>query len=168
MTRQEAFVTRLRRHRQRSRVSLEEIASATRIRHDLLEALERADLRDWPRGLYARAWVRAYAEAVGLDPIESVNEFCRLFPHGDRRADVTMVELAWILDVQPRVHDDQAVEAQPYRRRASDHLRPPASASWPDRLARAAQIVSNVRHLRDLPIRLAESWRAIRPSRRAW
>ena len=36
-------------------------------------------------GLFARAFVRDYAKAVGLDPNEVVDDFCRLFPLGDRR-----------------------------------------------------------------------------------
>jgi hypothetical protein len=97
MTEQETFVTRLRRHRERARVSLHEIAEASCVKEDLLEGLERNDLSAWPRGLYARAYVRAYAHAVGLDPMETVDEFCRLFPHGDRRARATMEEMAAIV-----------------------------------------------------------------------
>ena len=66
-----------------------QIARDTRIKRDLLEAFERNDLSEWPRGLYARAWMRAYATAVGLDAIDTVDEFCRLFPHGDRRMQST-------------------------------------------------------------------------------
>lgn len=80
MTPQEIFVGRLRRHRERNHISLAEIAGDTRIKRDLLEALERNDLSGWPRGLYARAWMRAYASAIGVDAIDTVDEFCRLFP----------------------------------------------------------------------------------------
>lgn len=97
MSPQDSFVTRLRRHRERSRISLDDIATKTRIKRALLDALERNDLSEWPRGLYARAWVRAYAEAVGLDPADTVEEFCRLFPHGDRRAGTTLQAMAAIV-----------------------------------------------------------------------
>ena len=97
MTPQETFVTRLRRHRERNRISLEEIAAATRVKKELFEALEANDLSAWPRGLYARAWVRTYACAVGLDPIDTVDEFCRLFPNGDRRGHATMQDIAAIV-----------------------------------------------------------------------
>jgi len=30
--------------------------------------------------------VRSYAKAIGVDPESTVDEFCRCFPHGDRRA----------------------------------------------------------------------------------
>ena len=44
MTPQETFVIRLRRHRQRNRISLEEIAVETNVKPELLEALEKNDL----------------------------------------------------------------------------------------------------------------------------
>ena len=97
MTSQETFVTRLRRTRERNRVALSEIAGATRINIELLEALERNDLSEWPFGLYARSYIRAYASVVGLDPASTVDEFCRLFPQGDRRAQPTMREIAAIV-----------------------------------------------------------------------
>ena len=97
MTPQETFVIRLRRHRQRHRISLDEIAIETNVKPELLEALENNDLSGWPRGLYARSWIRAYASAVGLDPIDTVDEFCRLFPQGDRRVQPTIEEMAAIV-----------------------------------------------------------------------
>ncbi len=97
MTPQETFVTRLRQHRLRWGISLEDIAADTRVKAALFEALERNDLSAWPRGVYARAWVRAYASAVGLDPIDAVDEFCRLFPQGDRRVRPTIEEIAAIV-----------------------------------------------------------------------
>ena len=106
MNPQEAFVTRLRRHRQRNDISLDEIASDTRVKRELLEALERNDLSEWPRGLYARSWIRAYATAVGLDPIDTVDEFCRLFPQGDRRAHSTIREIASIVAAESAYRDE--------------------------------------------------------------
>ena len=97
MNPQETFVTRLRRHRERNRISLEEIAAETRVKKELFEALEANNLSTWPRGLYARAWVRTYACAVGLDPIDTVDEFCRLFPQADRRGHATMQDIAAIV-----------------------------------------------------------------------
>src|SRR5688500_16175106 len=106
MTPQETFVTRLRRHRQRNGISLDEMATDTRVKPALLEALERNDLSEWPRGLYARAWIRAYASAVGLDPIDTVDEFCRLFPHGDRRGGGTIQEIASIVAAPSEYRDE--------------------------------------------------------------
>lgn len=128
MTPQETFVTRLRRYRQRNAISLDDISSTTRVKRELLEALENNDLTDWPRGLYARAWIRAYASAVGLDPIDTVDEFCRLFPHGDRRANGTIRDIAAIV-ASPSEYRDE-FEHPEDRRRAEAESAPVASQTW--------------------------------------
>lgn len=103
---QDAFVTRLRRYRERSQIALDDLAAMMGIKRELLEAFERNDLSEWPRGLYARAWVRAYANAVGLDPSDTVDEFCRLFPHGDRRVGGTIQEMAVIIAHSSEYRDE--------------------------------------------------------------
>ena len=87
MNPQETFVTRLRRQRLRARVSIEQIADSLRIKPEIIAAFEANDLSEWPKGLYSRAWIRTYALAVDLDPVDTVDEFCRLFPQGDRRSE---------------------------------------------------------------------------------
>ena len=58
---------RLREAREKRGVSLRQIASNTRISVMSLEALERSDLSRLPGGIFTRAFIRAYAEQVGLD-----------------------------------------------------------------------------------------------------
>lgn len=106
MNPQLTFVSRLRRERLRNGIALDDIATQNRIKVELLEAFENNDLTDWPRGLYARAWVRAYAVAVGLDPADTVDEFCRLYLHGDRRARSTIREIASITATDSEYRDD--------------------------------------------------------------
>ena len=118
MTPQETFVTRLRRHRQRNQISLEEIAAATCIKVDLLVDLENNNLSGWPHGLYARAWIRGYATVVGLDPNDTVDDFCRLFPNGDRRTHGTIKEIATIVAAPSEYKDEYPHPDR--RRRASD------------------------------------------------
>jgi hypothetical protein len=118
MNPQETFIFRLRRHRQRNRITLDTIATESNVKLEMLEALERNDLSEWPRGLYARAWVKAYASAVGLDPIDTVDEFCRLFPQGDRRMRPTMEEMAAIVAAQPDYQPEIAPELE--RRRTPE------------------------------------------------
>ena len=118
MTSQESFVTRLRRHRQRNQLSLDHMAMATRVKRELLEGLENNDLTGWPQGLYARAWIRSYAALVGLDPDDTVDDFCRLFQQGDRRAQTTMVAMAAIV-ASPAEYRDEFPHAD-RRRRATD------------------------------------------------
>jgi hypothetical protein len=106
MTPQEGFISRLRWYRQRNRVTIDQIATETRVQRELLEAFENNDLSQWPRGLYARAWVRGYAQAVGIDPVEAVDDFCRLFPQGDRRLRGTIQEIAAIVASPSEYQDD--------------------------------------------------------------
>ena len=123
----ETFVTRLRRHRQRNRISLDELSTEIRVKKELLEALEENDLSDWPRGLYARAWIRGYATAVGLDPDEAVDEFCRLFPNGDRRAHGTIRGIAAIVASPSGLRDEyQGLE----RRATSADALPSPAPAW--------------------------------------
>lgn len=68
-------------------VSLEFIAQETKVSIALWTGLEKNDLSRWPVGIYARAYVRSYAQLIGADPESTVDEFCRLFPNGDRRAE---------------------------------------------------------------------------------
>lgn len=71
---------KLRRCRERRSVSLETIAAATKINRRLFAQLEEGDCSRWPAGIYSRAYVRAYASAVGLDPEEVVAEFADCYP----------------------------------------------------------------------------------------
>lgn len=74
------FGERLRAHRERQGISLRSIADSTKIKHSLLEALERGNVSQWPLGLYRRAYLRDYASAVGLPSEPLLAEFLRLFP----------------------------------------------------------------------------------------
>lgn len=121
------FITRLRRHRQRNQVSLEEISAATRVKRELLEALENNDLSEWPRGLYARAWIRGYATVVGLAPDDTVDEFCRLFPQGDRRTGDTIRDIASVIATPSGLKDEYQ---GPERRAAGREAAPAAVAAW--------------------------------------
>ncbi|MGH9255952.1 MAG: helix-turn-helix domain-containing protein [Vicinamibacterales bacterium] len=126
MNPQDAFVTRLRRYRERYQISLDDMATMTRIKRELLVAFERNDLSEWPRGLYARAWVRAYADVVGLNPADTVDEFCRLFPQGDRRVAGTMQEMAAIV-AHASEYTDEFGHAEDRR---SPHVDPMPEQPW--------------------------------------
>jgi hypothetical protein len=137
MSPQETFVTRLRRHRQKCRITLDELAADTRVKKELLEALENNDLSAWPRGVYARAWIRSYAWVVGLDPDDTVDEFCRLFPHGDRRVNNTIRGIAAIVAAPSEYRDEIA---HPERRGVPhDQPTPPPAPSWHAPLTQGAR-----------------------------
>jgi transcriptional regulator with XRE-family HTH domain len=76
----ESFGARLRRERERRQIALSSIAANTKIGLGLLEALERDDVSRWPAGIFRRAFIRAYAEAAGLDPIAITHEFLERYP----------------------------------------------------------------------------------------
>ena len=136
MTEQETFTTRLRRHRERSRIPLADIARDTRVKVELLEALERNDFSAWPRGLYARAYVRAYSTAIGLDGDDTVNEFCRLFPHGDRRVESVIREIADIVASPSEFNYDYRYATESDRRRSAPAGRPAPKTSLESAMSR--------------------------------
>jgi len=85
------FGPRLRRERERRKISLASISANTKVSISLFEALERDDLSRWPCGIFRRSFVRSYAEAIGLDADEIVREFVERFPDP---ADAARLELA--------------------------------------------------------------------------
>ena len=113
----ETFGPVLRAARERKGITLRRLAAETKLSAELWEALEEGNLSNWPKRIYARSYVRDYAEHVGLDPDDIVNEFCRLFPEwGDRRAEHVIREKAQIIAHDLEWEDLPA----PQHRRASD------------------------------------------------
>jgi transcriptional regulator with XRE-family HTH domain len=74
------FAARLRQRREHQQIALSTIAEQTKISLPLLEGLERGDVSHWPAGIFRRAFIRAYAVAIGLDPDATVREFLELYP----------------------------------------------------------------------------------------
>jgi transcriptional regulator with XRE-family HTH domain len=75
-----SFGARLRAQRERQQVELTAIAEETKISVALLEGLERDDVSRWPSGLFRRAYIRAYALKIGLDPEQVVRDFLDQYP----------------------------------------------------------------------------------------
>jgi transcriptional regulator with XRE-family HTH domain len=106
MSERDTFGPRLRRERERRGISLETIATRTNVSVELWKGFEQNDFSRWPGGLYARAFVREYAKALGLDATEVVDDFCRLFPLGDRRALPVIRAQAELIGHEPECEDD--------------------------------------------------------------
>ena len=119
MTR-DAFGPNLRRTRLQRGVSLEQIAAGMKVEPALLEDLERNDFSRWPEGVYVRSYLRQYADAIGVDPDLTVDEFCRWFPQGDRRVERIVREHAEIVG-----HDIEWQEERPMETERREGLRPP-------------------------------------------
>lgn len=67
----------LRRERERRGLALRTISESTKVSVALLEGLEADDISRWPGGIFRRAFVRSYAECVGLDPDDVFRRFER-------------------------------------------------------------------------------------------
>lgn len=117
MSGREAFGPNLRRLRIQRGISLEELARVTKVHVDLWDGLERNDFSRWPTGIFARAYVREYAHAIGVDPDTAVDDFCRWFPQGDRRAERIVRGQAELVGHALQWSDDLAV---PDRRARTD------------------------------------------------
>jgi hypothetical protein len=115
----------LRVGRERRKVTIEQLTAETKVRPEIWRALEANDLSRFPTGIYSRNLVRHYARRVDLDPEELVNEFCRLFPNGNRRAAPTMRAYSAIVGNGGRGYTEPASPG----RRAGD---PPPVSSWRD------------------------------------
>jgi cytoskeletal protein RodZ len=70
----------LRAAREKSGVSLRQIADATNLSLRNLNALENNHVEQMPGGIYRRAIVRSYATHVGLDPESTLRAFLARHP----------------------------------------------------------------------------------------
>lgn len=82
----DTFGPRLRQERERRGIALKNIAASTKIKESLFVGLERNDFSHWPDGIFRRAHLCAYAEAIGLPPQPVLAEYFRLFSE-DRPVD---------------------------------------------------------------------------------
>lgn len=114
----------------RSGLSLEDLSTRTKVSVELWDAMERNDFSRWPTGVAARSYIRSYAEAVGVDPEATVDEFCRLVPNGDRRAERLVRGTAEFLGHQ-LVWSDDLPPALPEGDRRAPTVRPETASGLP-------------------------------------
>ena len=139
MGEREAFGPNLRRIRVQRGISLDQIAAATKVSQDLWSGLERNDFSRWPTGIYARAYVRAYALQIGVDAEITVDDFCRFFSHGDRRVARVVREQAAIVGHNSQWKDELTGTVDRDRRVAAETDDPPVLG-----FTRAGRIVAAV------------------------
>jgi cytoskeleton protein RodZ len=75
----------LRELRERQGVSIDEIARSTRVLHHYLEALESDDLASLPAPVFAKGFIRAYCQALGVPPDEAVTLYEQRVAQIERR-----------------------------------------------------------------------------------
>jgi cytoskeleton protein RodZ len=88
----EDFGSKLKAAREARGISLREIATATKISMVALDGLERNDLSKLPAGIFGRAFLRAYALEVGLDPEKVVEDYLAEVGRQERDAASRVVE----------------------------------------------------------------------------
>src|SRR5882672_595222 len=136
MSERDSFGPRLRRERERRGISLDALVTLTNVSLELWQGFESNDFSRWPTGLYARAFVRDYAKAVELDPDEVVDDFCRLFPLGDRRGLRGIRAQAELIGHETTVKDDPRLMPDGVDRRAN----PDAPSDTPAQRLRLVRI----------------------------
>lgn len=78
-----SFGENLRREREMRGVTLDEIATSTKINPHLLRAIETDDFSKLPGGIFTRSFIRAYAGYLGLDEERVMAEFQLVAPRVD-------------------------------------------------------------------------------------
>ena len=76
----QSFGGQLRKLREQRRVTLEVIEKRTKVSIALLRTLESGGCEGWPGGIYSRGYVRAYAEAISVDPEHVLAAFVECYP----------------------------------------------------------------------------------------
>lgn len=71
----ESIGSHLRRERELRKISLEEVAERTRVRLDYLQAIESEHFEKLPGMTFARGYLKAYAEYIGLNSEEVLLRF---------------------------------------------------------------------------------------------
>ncbi|MFC4557191.1 helix-turn-helix domain-containing protein [Virgibacillus kekensis] len=75
--------TRLKEARESKNLSLETLQEKTKIQKRYLEAIEQGNFKVLPGKFYARAFIKEYATAVGLDPNELLEEYKEEIPQSE-------------------------------------------------------------------------------------
>ena len=74
----------LRQGREEAGLTLEALAERTRIPRVRLEALEHERATEFPAPVFVRGFVRTYAQAVGLDPVDALDLLAELPSRGEQ------------------------------------------------------------------------------------
>jgi cytoskeletal protein RodZ len=73
------FGARFTRAREGLGLSLDQIATETRISTRFLRAIEKEEFQILPGGIFNRGFIRTYAQRLGLDPNQAVADYERIF-----------------------------------------------------------------------------------------
>jgi hypothetical protein len=102
----------LRRARLAAGLEIRDLELRTRISPVMLRRIDQGEFQKLPAGIYARAWVRAVAMAVGLDPVEVLRDLEDALP---RVVDPVQTAAATADTAKPaddRLHQERTDDAQ--------------------------------------------------------
>jgi cytoskeleton protein RodZ len=74
-----AFGERLKREREKRKITLDDVAQATKISTRLLRAIEEEKFDQLPGGIFNKGFVRSYARHLGLDEDQAVADYTEAF-----------------------------------------------------------------------------------------
>jgi hypothetical protein len=77
-----ALGSKLREARLRMKLTPADVAAATRMKAQIVDIIEREDFAKMPAPIYAKGFIRLFAECVKLDPAPLVAEYLDTFGHG--------------------------------------------------------------------------------------
>lgn len=98
----------LRKAREAKGLSISDIEKATKIQSRYLEAIENNDFDKLPGDFYVRAFIRQYAQIVGLDGKELLNQY-----QGEVANEVSQPEESPAQEVHEGAHEEEAAPAEP-------------------------------------------------------
>jgi cytoskeleton protein RodZ len=115
----ESLGARLKREREKQNLSLEEVASATKIASRMLKALEDNQFEKLPGGIFNKGFVRAYATHLGLNGDQAVADYLTATGGGPapKPAEVVLAELA-TRAVETRAREKRPAKEIPWGRLA--------------------------------------------------
>lgn len=110
----------LRKAREAKGLSISDIEKATKIQSRYLEAIENNDFDKLPGDFYVRAFIRQYAQIVGLDGKELLSQY-----QGEVANEVSQPEESPAQEVYEEAHEEETAPAEPVETKPAR-----TSASW--------------------------------------
>lgn len=98
----------LRKAREAKGLSISDIEKATKIQSRYLEAIENNDFDKLPGDFYVRAFIRQYAQIVGLDGKELLSQY-----QGEVANEVSHPEESPAQEVHEEAHEEETAPAEP-------------------------------------------------------
>jgi len=113
-----ALGNQLREARRRMKQTASEVAAATRMKVQIVEAIEKEDFSKIAAPIYGKGFIRLYAEHVGLDPRPLVAEYTARFV--DAKLPSLISEESQVEEPAPPAPPDEQQRDQPEERSPED------------------------------------------------